>query len=336
MARCGIAIPRDELEHRGRMIEYAQVAEACGYEVALVPEAWGRDAFTLLTVLAEHTSRIKLGTGIVTVFSRTPALLAQTVASLDEISGGRMILGLGTSGPIVIENWHGLRYEKALRRTREYVDIIRLILSGERVNYPGQIFTLKNFRLPFKPVRERVPIYIAAIGPQNNRLAGRIADGWIPTRIPRPHFKDALAEVAAGAMAAGRSLDQIEVAPQVMTCVTDDPAPIIARVKEHTAYYVGGMGTFYNNLVSRFGFPQEAAAIREAWRKGERATAASLVTDEMVQQMSAIGSADECRHCFDELRAQGATMPILTFPHGATPHEIRRTVEAMAPGDASC
>jgi coenzyme F420-dependent oxidoreductase len=331
MSRLALAIPRDEREHRRRMVEYAQLAEACGYEAVFVPEAWGRDAFTLLTVLAEHTRRIKLGTGIVSVFSRTPALLAQTVASLDELSGGRVILGLGTSGPAVVEHWHGMPFERPLRRTREYVEIIRLALRGERVNYQGEIFQLRGFRLPFTPVRAQVPIFIAALGPQNNRLTGRIADGWLPTRIPRPRFGQALAEVVAGAQAVGRALEQLEVAPQVMTCVTDDPAPVVAKMKAHLAYYVGGMGTFYQALVSRFGFAPEAAAIRDAWQRGERDRAAALVSDAMVRQLCAVGSREDCQRWVDELRRQGATMPVLTFPHGATPEEIRCTIEAMAP-----
>lgn len=172
MARIGLTLPRSEDLPRQEIVEVVQQAEALGYDSVWVGESWGRDGFTWLTQLACHTTRIKLATGITTVFSRAPALIAQTVAALDEISAGRVILGLGTSGPLVIENWHGLPFERPLRRTREYIEIIRLILSGERVNYQGEIFQLKGFRLPFAPVRSRVPIYVASLGPQNLRLTG--------------------------------------------------------------------------------------------------------------------------------------------------------------------
>src|SRR5215475_11231949 len=161
MARIGLTLPRTEDLPRQEIVEVVRQAEDLGYDSVWVGESWGRDGFTWLTQLACHTSRIKLATGITTVYSRSPALIAQTVASLDEISSGRVILGLGTSGPIVIENWHGLPFNRPLRRTREYIEIIRLILSGERVNYQGEIFQLKGFRLPFAPVRPKIPIYVA-------------------------------------------------------------------------------------------------------------------------------------------------------------------------------
>ncbi|MBI3325807.1 MAG: LLM class flavin-dependent oxidoreductase [Nitrospinae bacterium] len=172
MARIGLTLPRSEDLPRKEIVRVVQQAEALGYESVWVGESWGRDGFTWLSQLACHTQTIKLATGITTVYSRTPALIAQTVASLDEISDGRVILGLGTSGPIVIENWHGVPFDRPLRRTREYIEIVRLILSGERVNYTGQIFHLKGFRLPFTPVRKTVPIYVASLGPRNLRLTG--------------------------------------------------------------------------------------------------------------------------------------------------------------------
>ncbi|MEZ4547320.1 MAG: LLM class flavin-dependent oxidoreductase [Thermodesulfobacteriota bacterium] len=175
----------------GELVEFARLAEGLGYHSIWVPEMWGRDAFSILGLLAANTTRIKLATGIVPVFSRAPSVIAQTIATLDEISGGRMILGLGTSGPAVIENWHGMKFKKPLQRTREYVEIIRMILSGGKVDYDGEIFKLKGFRLQFSPPRPDIPILVAAIGPKNIRLTGEVADGWIPFLLPREGINEA-------------------------------------------------------------------------------------------------------------------------------------------------
>jgi alkanesulfonate monooxygenase SsuD/methylene tetrahydromethanopterin reductase-like flavin-dependent oxidoreductase (luciferase family) len=166
------------------LVETARLAEELGYHSIWVPEMWGRDAFSILGLIAANTKRIKLSTGIIPVFSRSPAVIAQTAATLDEISGGRMMLGLGTSGPAVIENWHGVPFDKPLQRTREYVEIIKMILGGGRVDYEGEIFSLKGFRLQFQPLRSVIPVLVAAIGPRNVRLAGESADGWIPFLVP--------------------------------------------------------------------------------------------------------------------------------------------------------
>src|SRR5262249_38604424 len=146
-------------------------------------ENWGRDNVTLLSYVAAHTDRIGVGTSIMNVFSRSPALIAQTAATLDELSGGRASIGLGTSGALVIEQWHGVPYRKPLQRTREYIEIIRLALSGERVNYDGEIFHLQRFRLGFNPPRTNIPIYVAALGPKNVELTGELADGWLPIYV---------------------------------------------------------------------------------------------------------------------------------------------------------
>ena len=166
------------------LIAVAQAADRLGYESFWTGESWGRDAFTVLTMLACHTERIGLGTGIVTVYSRTPGLIAQSIASLDQISGGRAILGLGSSGRIVVEDWHGVKFDHPVGRTAEYIDIIRMALSGERVNYEGSFYELKRFRMGVRPVQERIPIYVASLGRRNLELTGRAADGWLPIWTP--------------------------------------------------------------------------------------------------------------------------------------------------------
>ena len=193
--RIGFQFPHERKGSVEELLDYARLADRVGYDTIFVPESWSRDAFTTLGAIAAVTERVRLGPGIVNVFSRTPALIAQSIATLDELSGGRAVLGLGTSGPVVIENWHGMSFERALRRTRETVEIVKLALKGGPVDYSGEIFSLKGFRLGFKPVRDDIPIFIASIGPRNNRLAGEIADGWLPIWLPLGGFSDALKEV---------------------------------------------------------------------------------------------------------------------------------------------
>jgi coenzyme F420-dependent oxidoreductase len=329
MARIGLTLPRSEDLPRKEIVEVVQQAEALGYDSVWVGESWGRDVFTWLAQLACHTSRIKLASGIATVYSRSPALIAQTVASLDEISEGRVILGLGTSGPIVIENWHGVRFDRPLRRTREYIDIIRLILSGERVNYNGEIFALKGFRLPFPPVRSSVPIYVASLGPQNLRLTGELADGWLPIYLDAIHLADFQRDIASGAKKAGRTLDAIDVAPYMLSCVSEDVEAARSLVQAHLAYYIGGMGSFYANLIARYGFEDEVGRIREAWGRRDRQSAASQVTDAMVARLAICGSPQEGRAQLGQYRAAGVTLPIVSFTHGASREMIRQTLEGL-------
>jgi coenzyme F420-dependent oxidoreductase len=330
MARIGLTLPRSEDLPRTQIVEVVQQAEALGYDSVWVGESWGRDGFTWLTQLACHTRRIKLATGITTVYSRSPALIAQTVASLDEISEGRMILGLGTSGPIVIENWHGLPFDRPLRRTREYIEIIRLILGGERVNYNGEIFRLKGFRLPFTPVRPRVPIYVASLGPQNLRLTGELADGWLPIYLDASRLHDFQRDLERGAKKAGRALNAIDIAPYILSCVSEDVEAARHLVKAHLAYYIGGMGTFYANLIARYGFEDEVSRVREAWSEGDRERAAAQVGDAMVAHMAICGSPQEGRAQLERYRAAGVTLPIVSFAHGASRAMVRQTLEGLA------
>jgi coenzyme F420-dependent oxidoreductase len=330
MARIGLTLPRTEDLPRKEIVEVVQQAETLGYDSVWVGESWGRDGFTWLTQLACHTSRIKLASGIATVYSRSPALIAQTVASLDEISEGRVILGLGTSGPIVIENWHGLPFDRPLRRTREYIEIIRLILSTERVNYQGEIFQLKGFRLPFTPVRSKVPIYVASLGPQNLRLTGELADGWLPIYLDASHLPDFQRHIESGAKKVGRTLAAIDVAPYLLSCVSEDVEAARRLVKSHLAYYIGGMGTFYANLITRYGFGDEVNRVCEAWGKGDRQSAASHVTDAMVAHLAICGSPKDGRAQLERYRAAGVTLPIVSFTHGASRDMIRQTLEGLA------
>ena len=331
-SKIGIVIPYWSNITKTELIEIARLVEELGYDSIWVPEMWGRDAFSLLTLLALNTKKVKLGTGIVSVFSRTPALIAQTIATLDEISEGRMILGLGTSGPIVIKDWHGLDFEKPLQRTREYVEIIRIILIGERVNYEGEIFKLKNFRLQFTPIRNNIPIYIASLGPKNVRLTGELADGWIPFLVPLEFLRDARKELEVGARAKGRDLDQIMVCPYIPACISNEKDFPKGVVQEFIAYYVGGMGTFYYKTISKLGFQNEADLIVEAWKRGSKNQAVQGVSDTMLNSIAIVGTKDEGKKKLKEYMQAGADLPILIFPPKSSRDMVKETIIELAPG----
>jgi F420-dependent oxidoreductase-like protein len=295
------------------IVTCARYAEEAGLESVWISEAWGRDAFLALAAIASATQRIKLGTGIVNVYSRSPATLAMAVTTLDELSKGRAILGLGSSGTRVVERWHGLRYERPLGRVRETVTIVRQVLSGSQVNLRGSIFQVSDFRLAVQPPSHKVPIYLAALGPKMLRLAGSIADGVLLYLCPLSKIPDAIAEVRRGADYAKRSSTSVDVAALLLTFVSEKREEARQSAAAMVAYYVGGMGTYYHRLVSKSGFEAEANSIRAAWQRGDRASAAKAVTDQLIDSVALAGSPNECRTRLEEFRNAGIDLPILSF-----------------------
>ena len=333
MPRVGLVTPYWNNITKAELIEFARLAEDMGYDSIWVPEMWGRDAFSILGLLAANTNRIKLATGIIPIYSRSPAIIAQTIATLDEISQGRMILGLGTSGPIVIEKWHGVPYDKPLQRTKEYVEIIKMILNSERVNYENEIFNLKNFRLSFKPVRSNIPIFIAAMGEKNIQITGEVADGWIPFLVPPAYLDNGKTLIEKGISKAGRRSEKVEISPYIPAAVSQDEDLARNTIKEYIAYYVGGMGTFYHQAMIRYGFKNEADAIVNAWSSGDKGGAIENVTQEMVDAISICGNSDNGKSRIADYIKNGADLPVILFPPKATRELVRETMEALAPGN---
>jgi F420-dependent oxidoreductase-like protein len=322
----GLTFSLQQASKTAEVEELTCLADHLGFDSVWIPEAWGRDAFTLLAALAMDTRSIRLATGIVNVFSRTPAIVAQSIASLDELSGGRAILGLGASGPRVVEQWHGLKFENVLQRTREFVDVVRLILSGDRVSYDGQIYKLNGFSLAFQPPRSDIPIFLAAIGPANTRLTGEIADGWLPIFASRKLLAAGDEYLTEGATAANRSRNQITVAAYIPALLGSRGPELVRR---HIAFYVGAMGSFYYRQMVRGGWEREAAAIRERWQAGDSSAARELVGDEIVGALAITGNPEDGRRRLAEFRRQGIDLPVLAVPEGADVAEIRATLEAL-------
>src|SRR5947209_11698044 len=231
-------------------LHIVQEAERLGYDSVWTAEAYGSDAATVLGWLAGQTSRIRLGSGIFQMPARSAAMTAMTAATIDQLSGGRMILGIGSSGPQVAEGWHGQRFARQLQRTREYVAVLRMALARERLEFKGETLELplpdgpgRSLKLMISPVQERIPIYLAAIGPKNTALAGEIADGWIPTFFSPEYVGDFRALLQEGADRSGRTMDAFEIAPTVSAYVSDDREMARDMMRPGLALYVGGMGS---------------------------------------------------------------------------------------------
>jgi F420-dependent oxidoreductase-like protein len=287
-------------------LRIVQEAEQLGYDSVWTAEAYGSDAATILGWLAGQTSRIRLGSGIFQMPARSAAMTAMTAATIDQLSNGRMILGIGTSGPQVAEGWHGQRFAKQLQRTREYVAVVRMALARERVEFHGETLELplpdgpgKALKLIISTVQEQIPIYLAAIGPKNTALAGEIADGWIPTLLSPEHLSELKKLLEEGAARSGRSLENFDIAPTVNVFVTDDLARARDAMRPFIALYVGGMGSrkqnFYNQLVSRYGFESDAKRIQDLYLEGKRDEAMAAIPDELIDTVSLCGPPDHVR-----------------------------------------
>jgi F420-dependent oxidoreductase-like protein len=295
-----------------------QEAERLSYDSVWTAEAYGSDAATILGWLAGQTSRIRLGSGIFQMPGRSPAMTAMTAATLDQLSGGRMILGIGSSGPQVAEGWHGQRFGRQLQRTREYIEVVRMALRRERVVFEGETLTLplpdgpgKALKLTIAPMQERIPILLAAIGPNNTTLAAEIADGWIPTLFSPEHvaeFRPLLEEGFARA-GGGKGFDDFEIAPMVNVMVTDDVDAARDAMRHYVALYVGGMGSrdknFYNALVSRYGFEDAARKVQDLYLEGRKDEAAAALPAELIDTVSLCGPPDAVRERLAVFRDAG-------------------------------
>ncbi len=279
----------------------AKEADRLGYDVCWAAEAYGSDAATVLTWVAAQTERIDVASGIFQIPARTPAMTAMTAATLDSLSGGRFRLGLGVSGPQVSEGWYGVKFDKPLARTREYVEIIRKAMSRERLTHEGEHWTLplpggpgKPIKLTVHPEREEIPLYIAAIGPRNLEQTGEIANGALLVFFSPEHAEETtLQHLRAGREKAGKSMDGFDVCPTVPMAVGDDIDALADLFRPYTALYVGGMGSrkqnFYNKLAQRMGYANEAAEIQDKYLAGDKEGAAAAVPRDLIDSTTLIG-----------------------------------------------
>ena len=309
----------------------AREADRLGYAVCWAAEAYGSDAATVLAWVAAQTERIDIGSAVFQIPARTPAMTAMTAATLDSLSGGRFRLGLGVSGPQVSEGWHGVRFAAPLGRTREYVDIVNLALSRKKLEYHGKHFELplpdgpgKRIQLTVHPVREHIPVYLAAVGPKNLELTGEIADGWLAIFYSAQFAEEQLAAIKTGRAKVGKTMEGFDVVPTVPIVVDEDVERAAELVRWYAALYIGGMGSreqnFYNQLACRMGFEKEAAKVQELYLARQHRDAAAAVPLEFVDATCLLGSPERIGRRIAEFEAAGVTTLSLS-PFAASPED---------------
>ena len=312
---------------RQEAIELAKIADESGVDSFWVPEGWARDAFSLLISIAEKTRRIKLATGIVNAYSRTPGALAQHFATLDEWSDGRAIIGLGASSANVIEQFHGMPFQPSLSRLRETVEIINMIMRGEKLLYDGKWFKMnRGFTLRFTPVRSHIPIFLATMNPKSVKMTAEVADGWMPVMIPRSAMKQEIDQFRAWAAAAGRDPSKLEVKLGGATVSNNPNAHDAGR--GFMAFYIARMGTFYYDQLVRFGYNEEVSMIKRIFDEQGSAAGAAAIPSEMLDDLGFTGDAESCRRHLIENETLGADVHSITLDT-KDPVEFGRMVETL-------
>lgn len=321
-----------------------QRAEELGVHVVWAAEAYGVDAVTVLSWIGARTSRIRLGAGVLQIPGRTPAMTAMTAAGLRSLSGGRFNLGLGVSGPQVSEGWHGVPFAKPLERTREYVDIVRLALDRQKVEYHGKHFELplpdgagKPLRSTAAPSEHPVPIYLAAVGPKNLELAGEVADGWLGIFLSPEFASEQLASIRTGLSRSADPDRAFSFDATVPLSVADDVSAAANRVRPYAALYVGGMGSrrqnFYNALAVRMGYEEAAATVQDLYLAGQYRDAAAAVPERFIDDTSLLGPRDRIAERLTRYAEAGMSTVTLS-PYGESLEERVATLEtAVAAAD---
>ncbi|WP_284013901.1 TIGR04024 family LLM class F420-dependent oxidoreductase [Halobaculum litoreum] len=310
----------------------AEDAEDLGYDRVWLPETWGRDAVTALALAAERTDTVGLGTSIVNVYSRSPALLGQTAATLQEASDGRFRLGVGPSGPAVIEGWHGADFGNPLKRTREAVEVTKRVLSGEPVDYDGDVFTLDGFRLRQGPPAHPVAVDAAGMGPKAVELCGRFADGWHALMLTPDGLRERLAAFRRGGELGDREPDDQRVTVSLTCCALSDADRARESARQHVAFYVAAMGDFYRNALAAQGHGDVADTIRRRWHDDDREGALAALDDDLLDDLAAAGSPERARETVERFAAiDGVDAVAVSFPRAAEADEIRETMEVLAP-----
>jgi probable F420-dependent oxidoreductase len=305
IALTGLAMPVTEFP------AIAREAETRGYRTAWVGEASGTEAIVLSTLIATHTTTLRIANGVIPVQTRTPIVYGQAAATLAHLAPGRFALGLGLSSEIIVGQWHGLPFAPSIQQMREAVQIIRMAAAGERVNFDGKFYRLKNFRLAIPAPSPAPRIYLAALGPKMCELAGEVADGVLLNWLPPSAVPVSVRHVEAGAKRAGRSLSNVDVAVYVRTCVTDEPAAVRETLaRDITGYAIVSV---YARFFAECGFAEEVDAVNTAWKAGDRAGAVKGISERVLDGLGAVGSADFCRERIKVFARTGATPVVVPF-----------------------
>ncbi len=319
-------------------VEYVQAADRLGVDCVWSAEAWAQDAATSLAFMAAKTERIHIGTAIMQISARAPSMTAMTALSLWDLSGGRFRLGLGVSGPQVVEGLQGVSFAKPLTRLRETVDICRMAFRAEKIQYDGEVFQLprpggegKAIRLEFPPCP--IPIYLATLGPKALEYTGAAADGWLGTSFSPNHPGAHLDFIAKGAKKAGRSLADIDITATVSVSINENVEAIIEKKRMGVAFQMGAMGSkqtnFYNEAFQRAGYQDDALAIQALWKEGKREEAAARVPDAMITEFQAVGTPDMVRERFEKYQSVGVNSISIRTDDNASNAERIKTLEQV-------
>ena len=307
-----------------------RAADEAGVDTIWAAESWGSDAFTLMGQIVERTKNVKVGSAIVNVYSRTPAALAQHFASLDVASGGRMIIGLGTSGANVIEHFHGIPFEKPIQRTREYVEIINILIAGAPLKYQGEIFQMnRGFTLNMTRHRDHIPVYLATLSPKSVKQTAEIADGWIPIWTPIDDIQTITNDIAEAATAAGRLADAVTLRSPGGVIITNEVDRARAATAGNFAFYMNRMGVYYHRHIRRLGHGDVVDVVQKAWEEGGSGAGAEAVPPDFQQQLVLVtSSVEEARERIAREAAAGIDLHSVSIEGQAAP-EMQKTYEAL-------
>jgi len=309
------------LEH-DEVLRCATIADKQGVESIWIPESWGREAFVTLGSLATLTTQVLLGTGIIGIYSRSPASIAMAVTTLDVLSNGRALLGLGASSKTIVENWHGTRFSNHVTRMQEYVELIRLICKGDKVNYTGKFSNVDNFKLGFKPTRESIPIYVAAVNEKMLKLSASIADGTVLFLRPIDDLKRTISELKI-------KNTTFDIACVIMTAVSNDAELARERVRKTLAFYVA-VGNIYSKFLASHGFEDEVKQIIDEYKKHGLENIHKLVPDRMLDSIAIAGVPEECRKRLAKFRETGISLPIIQFnPVGDAENSFKEVLATL-------
>jgi probable F420-dependent oxidoreductase len=325
MTAIGVRI-RDNGLALSDMHDLVNLAEGKGYDSVWLPESMGRDALGELTALLAMSQRIRIGTGIVPVYARLPTIAAAAIANAANVAPGRAILGVGIGHQSALEDGHGVAFSQPLQHVREFATIVRRLLADGKVSFAGDVYHIKHYELEALP-QQPAPLYVAALRPRMLRLAGAVADGVLMNWVSLDYVPQAIAYIREGAEAVGRSMDDITIASYLRTCVTDSPEVVEQATRQQLARYTSRV--YYERFFASIGFPGEAAAIAQAWQRGDREAAVNAVTEPLIKAVTIYGTADECRQRLQAYREAGLQLPIIApFPIGEPIREtFARTIE---------
>ncbi|WP_254545956.1 TIGR04024 family LLM class F420-dependent oxidoreductase [Halomarina pelagica] len=325
-----LVLPVGEYDDLDPLVEQVRRAEELGYARVSLPEVTGRDGVSLLAHFAAHTDRIGLSNDVFSPYSRSPALLAQTATTLQELSGGRYRLGLGTSSPPVVERWHGRAFDRPLRTLREAIEVIRAVESGERVEYDGEVFSLSGLALTCEP--RPTPIDVAALGPKTVELAGRFADGWVPQLFTPDGLRERLGDLRRGVELGGRAPDDLRVALTLRCCALEDGDRAREVARGQVAFMIAAYGPYYRESVASQGHEAVTDEIRDLWREGEREAAVEALPDDLLDDLVAAGTPEEVRATVERFASIDGLDAVRVGSFGRLSHEERlATMEALAP-----